>query len=235
MHSIAVPFSPAFLTISSFIASPTPCCPLLPLTKLESPLKNAVCRCRNFESFVRFGLLQSDDVTTLCSTGSQQGVDMTDTVDAVDRCCVNVECTERELLQPRPRPGGLVFLAGGLPLRLLPRRFFLANALCLSLSSWCFLPRFLLSFSRRVGCGNPTAPRILHRRHFCLRACALRAFHLSSLRVPLFPRRRCPNFATAGTVAAGNDFTLLGFITASRCCWQACTVSIDEFSHQSMP
>ena len=25
-----------------------------------------------------------------------------------------------------------------------------------------------------------------------------------------------------------------GLIAASRCCWQACTVSIDEFSHQSM-
>ena len=25
----------------------------------------------------------------------------------------------------------------------------------------------------------------------------------------------------------------LGCITISRCCWQACTVSIDEFSHQS--
>ena len=47
-------------------------------------------------------LLQSDDVTTLCSTGSQQSVDVLDTVDAVDRCCANVERAERELLQPRP-------------------------------------------------------------------------------------------------------------------------------------
>ena len=39
MHSIVVPFSPAFLTISSFIASPTPCCPFLPLTMVQSPLK----------------------------------------------------------------------------------------------------------------------------------------------------------------------------------------------------
>ena len=37
-----------------------------------------------------------------------------------------------------------------------------------------------------------------------------------------------------GTIAAGNEFALLGFIAASRCCWQAYTVSIDEFSHQSM-
>ena len=114
-----------------------------------------------------------------------------------------------------------------------PRHFFRANTLRLSLSSRCFLLRFLPSFFRRVGCGTPTTPRLLHCRHFCLPACALRVF-LLSLRVPRFPRRRCPNFATAGTVAAGNDFTLLGCITASRCCWQACTVSIDEFSHQSM-
>ena len=39
MHSIAMPSSPTFLTISSFITSPTPCCPFLPLTPLQSPLK----------------------------------------------------------------------------------------------------------------------------------------------------------------------------------------------------
>ena len=39
MHSIAMPSSPASLTISSFIARPTPCCPFLPLTMLQSPLK----------------------------------------------------------------------------------------------------------------------------------------------------------------------------------------------------
>ena len=30
-------------------------------------------------------------------------------------CCVNVGCTEHELVQSRPRSGGLVFNAGGLP------------------------------------------------------------------------------------------------------------------------
>ena len=49
---------------------------------------------------------------------------MADTVNAVDCCCAGVERAERELLQPRPRPGGLVFLAGGLPLRPLPPRLF---------------------------------------------------------------------------------------------------------------
>ena len=160
---------------------------------------------------------------------------MPDTVDAVDRCCTNFERAERELLQPRPRPGGLVFLADGLPLRRFPRCFFRANALRLWLSSSCLLPRFLPYFFRRIGYGIPTTPRLLHRPHCRLLACAVRAFLLSSLRVPRFPRRRCPNFAAAGTVAARNNFALLGFIVASQCCWQACiAVSIDEFSHQLM-
>ena len=116
-----------------------------------------------------------------------------------------------------------------------PRRFCRANALRLLLSSIsrCFLPRFLPSFFPRVGCGTPTTPGLLHRRHVCLLACSLREFLFSSLRVPRFPRRRCPNVFTAGTVAARNEFALLGCIAVSRCCWQACTVSIDEFSHQS--
>ena len=45
--------------------------------------KDAVSRCRNFENYVPYGLLQFNDITTLCSTGSQQGVDVTDTVEAV--------------------------------------------------------------------------------------------------------------------------------------------------------
>ena len=94
-----------------------------------------------------------------------------------------------------------------------PRRFFQANALRLSLSSRCFLPRLLPSFFRHVGSSTPNTPRLLHRRHFCLLACALRASLLCSLRVPRVPRRRCTNFA-----AAGNDFTLLGCIANSRQC-----------------
>ena len=39
MHSIVMPSSPAFLTISSYIVSPTPCCPFLPLTMAQSSLK----------------------------------------------------------------------------------------------------------------------------------------------------------------------------------------------------
>ena len=49
---------------------------------------------------------------------------MPDTVNAVDHNCANVERAEREVLQTRPRPGGLVFLTGGLPLRPLPPSLF---------------------------------------------------------------------------------------------------------------
>ena len=41
---------------------------------------DAVFRCDDFGSSVPYGLLQSDNVTTLCSTGSQQDVDVADTL-----------------------------------------------------------------------------------------------------------------------------------------------------------
>ena len=42
---------------------------------------------------------------------------MGDTVNAIERCCANIERTERELFQPRPCPDGLVFHADDLPHR----------------------------------------------------------------------------------------------------------------------
>ena len=85
---------------------------------------DAVSRCHCFGSSVAFGLLQSNNVTNLSSTRSQQGVDVADTVNAVDRCCAYVERAERELVQPIPRSGGLIFHAGGLPRRPLPLSLF---------------------------------------------------------------------------------------------------------------
>ena len=100
----------------------------------------------------RLGLRQSDDVTPLCSTGSQQGVYVADTVDAVDRCCANVERTERNLLQPRPALAALCFLRIDFLSARFPRRFLRANALRFSLScSMCFLPRFLSPSSDVLG------------------------------------------------------------------------------------
>ena len=77
---------------------------------------DAVSKCNDFGSSVPFDLLRLlENVTTSCSTGSQQGVKVADAVNAVDRYCANVERAERKLVQSRPRPGGLLFHAGGLP------------------------------------------------------------------------------------------------------------------------
>ena len=80
---------------------------------------DATSICDGFGIFVPFGLLQSDNVKTSCSTGSQQGVDVADTVNAIDSCCTNVEHAERELVQPRPQ-GGLPHLS--LPPLVLPSK-----------------------------------------------------------------------------------------------------------------
>ena len=88
---------------------------------------NVEPRSHDFESSVPFGLLKFNNVTTLCRSGSQLGVDVADIVSAVDRCCANGERVERDLVQPRSRPGGLVFCAGDLPLRPLPLSLFSSN------------------------------------------------------------------------------------------------------------
>ena len=236
MHSIVMPSSPVFLTISSFIASRTPCCPFLLLPMIQSPLKRT--RYPDAEISEVPSLLVSGNPMTsqpftaqVLSRVSMRPIPSTPLTAAVRTLNVpNVGSSSRDLAL-----AALCCLRADFLSTRFPRLLFQANTLRFSHSSRYFLPRFLLSFFRRVGRSTPTTPRLLHRRHFCFLACALRAFVLSSLRVPHFPRRRSPNFATAGTVvAAGNGYALLGCITASRCCWQACTVSIDEFSHQSM-
>ena len=109
------------------------------------------------------------------------------------------------------------------------RRFFRASALRRSLSSM-ILPRFPPWFFRRVGCSTPTTPRLLHSRFFCLLTCDVFTLLAAGPTLSAAVSQR----SSAGTVAAGNNFALLGCITTSRCCWHACTVSIGKFSHQSM-
>ena len=226
MHSITIPSSPAFLTISSFIASPTPCCPFLPLTMLQSQLKtNTVSICRNFESSVPFGLLQSDDITPLCSTGSQQSVDVPDTVNAVDHYCANVEHAEREVLHLRPRPGGLVFLAGGLPLHPLPPSPF---------PSKCPPPftQFQMFSTQVLAFVLPTC-WVWHSHH------ASTSLSPTLLLTRVCPPSILPLLASGPTFSAaamsrlcyrrhgcrGKRFRFMGYIPANRCCWPACTVN----------
>ena len=51
--------------------------------------------CHNFRDSVSFGLLQANDVTTLCRTDSQEDVDVADTVDTFESCCTHVERAKR--------------------------------------------------------------------------------------------------------------------------------------------
>ena len=135
---------------------------------------------------------------------------MADTVNVVDRCCANVERAERELVQPRPRPGGLVIYAGA---------FFTA---CFSRRSVpCFSPG-ICPFFRHSGCSTPNTT-ILPTRVYPLSILTLLALG------PTF------SVAVVCMVAAENDFALLGCIATSRYCFQTWTVSIDESSHQPMP
>ena len=88
---------------------------MLPISAFDTTAitaeNDAVSRCHEFGSSVPFGFLQPENLAIPCSTGSQLGVDVADTVNAFDRCCANVEVAERELVQLRPRPDGLVFYA----------------------------------------------------------------------------------------------------------------------------
>ena len=179
---------------------------MLPFSAFDPAEIDAVSRYHDFGSSVPFGLLQSNNVTTLYSTGSQQGVDVGDTTNTVDCCCANIE---RKLLQPKPRPGGLAFNAGGLLLRPLPPLLF---------PSKCpppFAHFHVQVFSTRV-------------LAFVLPTCWVRHFHHASTSPStLLLTRVCPlsiipllasgpTFSAAAmsqlccTVAVGNDFALLG-------------------------
>ena len=76
---------------------------------------NAVSICHDFGSFVPFSLLQSNSAFAEkgLSRVSMSPIPLTPLTATVR----TLNVPERELVQPRPRPGGLVFRAGGLPLR----------------------------------------------------------------------------------------------------------------------
>ena len=204
MHSIEMSSSP--------FARPTPNYPFLPFTPLQSPPKKTRYPDATISEVPSFFIFCSRITPQTFAAQGLSMVSMWPIPLTPYRCCANVEHSERELLQPRPRPGGLVFHAGGLPLRPLPPPSF---------SSKC--PPHFTQFHAQVFYTQVHA--------FVLPTCWVRhSYHaltspsLTLLLTRVFPpRRRCANFATAGTVAAGNDFTLLGGITASRC-WQVFTI-----------
>ena len=130
MHSIVMPVLTSFFNVFLLYSQSNPMLsfPSFDLAAIAAEV-DTVSGCDNFRGSVPLGLLQFDDVTALCGTGSQEGVDVVDAVDAFDSCCADIKSAEREFFQPRPCPGGLVLHAGGRPHRPLPRRFFRASAL----------------------------------------------------------------------------------------------------------
>ena len=115
--------------------------------------KDAVSRYHSFGSSVPFGLLQSNNVTTLCNTGSQQGVDVADTVTPLTAAVrtlnvPNVSSSSRDLAL-----AALCFMRAAFLSARFPRRFFRAM-LSAFRSTTCpgvIYPGSCLRFSRRVG------------------------------------------------------------------------------------
>ena len=138
---------------------------------------------------------------------------MADIVNALDRCCANVGHAERDIFQPGPRPGGLVLYAGGLPHH--PPTPSLFPSKCPpSFAQFQVLPTQVLAFvfltcraqQSQHASTSPSSPLLLTR------VCP-----------PSIPTLLAsgPTFSAAAvhqlwTVAAGNDFALLGCVTASR-------------------
>ena len=162
MHSIVMPSSPAFLTTFSFIASPTPCYPFLPLTMLQPPLKKTRYPDAKIPE-VPSHLVSCNPMTSqpfaeqVLSRVSMCSIPLTPLTAAVRTLNVpNVSFSSRDLAL-----AALCFLRAGFLSARFPRRFYQANKFRLSLNSRCFLPRCLASFFRRVGCGTPTTPLIV--------------------------------------------------------------------------
>ena len=138
---------------------------------------------------------------------------------------------ERELLQPRPRPGGLVVLAGGLPLRPLPPSLF---------PSKCSPPftQFQVFSTQVLAFALPTC-LVRHSHHASSSPSS--TLLLTCVCPPSIPPLLAsgPTFSAAAVSQLcyrrhgchGKRLRVVGGITTSRCCWQACTVSIVEFSH----
>ena len=237
MHSIVMPSSPAFSTISSFIANPTPCCPFLPLTPLQSPLKKAaVSRCHSFENSVPFCLLQSNDITILSSTGSQQGIDvpipLTPLTAAMRTLNVpNVSSSSQDFAL-----AALCFLWADFLSTRFPRSFFRANILRLHSVPGIFHPGYCLRSPDVLGTALP--PRLDFSITDTFVYSRVPSEHSSSPRfrshvfrgggVPtLLPQARLPRETISlcwGASPPVDAIILAGF----------CTVSINQFSHQSM-
>ena len=160
-----------------------------------------VYRCDDSGCLFPFAILQSDNAKT-----------------CVDSCCTIIKRVKQELVQPRPYFGNLVFHAGGLPHHPL---------LTSIVSSKCRPPFAQFQVSTQVlGLVLPTC--WVQHSHNGPNS-PLSTLLLTWVWPPniFYSPRLGSHVGMPSTAAAGNDFALLGCITPSRCCWQACTVSID--------
>ena len=236
MHSIAMPSSPAFLTISYFIASPNPCCPFLPLSPLQSPLKKTRCPDATI-SEVPSLLVSRSPITSQpfaaqgLSRVSMRPTPLTPLTAAVRTLNVpNVSSSSRDLAL-----AALCFMRATFLSARLPRRFFRANAFRLSLNSMsrCFLSRLLPSFFRHVGCGThhvstPTSSTLL-----LTRVCPPSITPLLGSG-PTFTAAAMSQLCYRRHDCRGKRFRFVGVHHRQSMLLAGCTVAVDEFSHQSM-
>ena len=105
MHSIVMPSLPAFFTDFLLNRQSDSMLPFFPFGPVAITAEvDAIPGCHIFRSSVPFGLLQSDYVTTLSGTYSQEAVDVANAGDTFDSCCAHNKSAEREFFQ---RSGGL--------------------------------------------------------------------------------------------------------------------------------
>ena len=156
-----MPSSPAFLAIFSFTTSPTPCCPFLLLTPLQPPLKNTWYPDANI-SEVPYLFVPCSSMTSRpyaaqsLSRVSMCPIPLTPFTPAAVRTLnvPNASSSSRDLAL-----AALSFLRVDLLSARFPRRLFRANALHLSFSSRCFVPRSLPLVFRR----SPSSTLLLTR------------------------------------------------------------------------
>ena len=206
VHLIAMLPLPACLTIFLLIASPSPCCPSVPLTPLQSTLK----------------MTWYPDAT-VPEVPSHM-------VSAEFRCgsyCTNVEGAEREFAQPRLRLS-VLFVSCGRPASFLDFPVAFSEQMPSAFHSVQGVYHdYSLDCSDVSGKALP--PRLDFTSVDTFAYSRVTSEHLYSLR---FGSHVFRGGGLPSTVATGNEFASLVCISTCRCCRHTCTVSIDESSHE---
>ena len=232
MHSIVMLSSPAFLKISSFIASPTSCYSFLPSTMLQSPLRKT--RYPDAEiSEVPSLLVSCIPMTSqpmaaqLLSRVSMWPIPLTAAVRTLN--VPNVSLSSRDLAL-----AALCLLRADFPPPASPVAYEQIPSTFHSFPGASY-PDSCLRSSDVLGTALP--PRLDFSIVDTSAYSRVSFEHSSSPRFGshVFRGGGVPNLLPQARLPWDTiSLCLLGGIIASRCCWQACTVSIDKISHQSM-